>query len=143
MKPTAPADARMLASAEPTRSAASAFNSARQSLVRAEAGDDPKATVSEQDAAGKAQWFESATRELLGHRWAVAQRDGYVFSRDGFGELPWIPNTVGHWFRDVAAAAGVDATIESMRHYNATLMLTGGIDLRTAAARLGHGAGVI
>jgi len=45
----------MLASAEPTRSAASEFNSARQSLVRTEAGDDPKATVSEQDAAGKAQ----------------------------------------------------------------------------------------
>lgn len=75
--------------------------------------------------------------------WDTAGRllneDGYVFSRDGFGELPWIPDTVGHWFRDVAAAAGVDATIESMRHYNATLMLTGGIDLRTAAARLGHG----
>jgi hypothetical protein len=77
--------------------------------------------------------------------WDTAGRllneDGYVFSRDGFGELPWIPDTVGHWFRDVAAAAGVDATIESMRHYNATLMLTGGIDLRTAAARLGHGGG--
>ena len=29
-----------------------------------------------------------------------------------------------------------------MRHYNATQqMLTGGIDLRTAAARLGHGGG--
>ncbi len=78
--------------------------------------------------------------------WDTAGRllneDGYVFSRDGFGELPWIPDTVSHWFRDVvAAAAGVDATIESMRHYNATQMLTGGIDLRTAAARLGHRGG--
>lgn len=77
--------------------------------------------------------------------WDTAGRllneDGYVLSRDGFGELPWIPDTVGHWFRDVAAAAGVDATIRSMRHYNATQMLTGGIDLRTAAARLSHGGG--
>src|SRR5881396_1288809 len=40
----------------------------------------------------------------------LLNEDGYVFSRDGFGELPWIPDTDGHWFRDVAAAAGVDAT---------------------------------
>ena len=51
------------------------------------------------------------------------------------------PGTVGHWFRDVAAAAGVAATMRSMRHYNATQMLTRGIDLRTAAARPGHGGG--
>lgn len=76
--------------------------------------------------------------ELAG---GALSEDGYVFSRDGFGELPWIPDTVGHWFRDVAEAAGVDATIKSLRHYNATQMLTGGIDLRTAAARLGHGGG--
>ena len=70
----------------------------------------------------------------------VLEEDGYVFSRDGFGELPWIPDTVGHRFRDVAEAAGVDCTIRSLRHYNATQMLTGGIDLRTAAGRLGHGS---
>ncbi len=67
--------------------------------------------------------------------------DGYVFSRDGFGELPWVPDSVGHWFRDVADAADVKATNTSLRHYNATQMLTGGIDLRTAAGRLGHSGG--
>jgi integrase len=71
----------------------------------------------------------------------VLAEDGYVFSRDGFGELPWIPNTVSVRFAAVAESAGVNATIKSLRHYNATQMLTGGIDLRTAAARLGHAGG--
>jgi integrase len=71
----------------------------------------------------------------------VLEENGYVFSRDGFGELPWIPDTVTHWVGAAAAEAGVDASIKSLRHYNATQMLTGGIDLRTAAARLGHSGG--
>jgi integrase len=84
---------------------------------------------------------EERCRKRAERAGGVLNEDGYVFSRDGFAELPWIPDTVGHWFRDAAAAARVDATIESMRHYNATQMLTGGIDLRAAAARLGHGGG--
>jgi integrase len=48
---------------------------------------------------------------------------------------------VTHWFQRVRAAAGVDCTLPSLRHYNATQMLAAGIDLRTAAARLGHAAG--
>jgi hypothetical protein len=67
--------------------------------------------------------------------------DGYVFSSDGFGELPSPPDTVTHWFRRVSAAAGVDCTLRSLRHYNVTQMLAAGIDLRTAAGRLGHAAG--
>jgi len=76
---------------------------------------------------------ESAGGELV--------EDGYVFSRDGLGELPWFPDTVTKWVTAAAAQAGVDATIKSLRHYNATQMLTGGIDLQTAAARLGHSGG--
>jgi hypothetical protein len=43
----------------------------------------------------------------------VLEEQGYVFSRDGFGELPWIPNTVSVRFAAVAEAVGVDATIRS------------------------------
>jgi integrase len=64
-----------------------------------------------------------------------------VFSRDGLAELPWFPDTLTKWVTTAATQAGVDATIKSLRHYNATQMLTGGIDLRTAAARLGHSGG--
>ncbi len=67
--------------------------------------------------------------------------DGYIFSADGFGETPWNPDTIGKWFRQIAAAAGVACSVHGLRHYNATQMLTGGIDLRTAAGRLGHSGG--
>lgn len=36
---------------------------------------------------------------------------------------------------------GVKVNLRSLRHYAATEMLTNGIDLRTAASRLGHGDG--
>jgi site-specific recombinase XerD len=48
---------------------------------------------------------------------------------------------VTKWVTTAAAEVGVDATIKSLLHYNATQMLTGGVDLRTAAARLGHSGG--
>ena len=84
-------------------------------------------------------------RELCGKRAAqvggIFAAGGYVFSSDWFGERPWPPDTVTHWFRRVSAAAGVDCTLRSLRHYNATQMLAAGIDLRTAAGRLGHAAG--
>jgi integrase len=96
--------------------------------------------------------LDPATVELLAeYRELCAKRasqvgetladNGYVFSSDGFGERPWPPDTVTHWFRRVSAVAGVNCTLRSLRHYNATQMLAAGIDLRTAAGRLGHAGG--
>lgn len=45
----------------------------------------------------------------------VFEEDGYIFSRDGFGELPWLPSTVSVRFAAVAESAGVNATIKSLR----------------------------
>lgn len=67
--------------------------------------------------------------------------NGFMFSADGFGRTPWNPDTVGKWFRQIAKAAGVGTTVHGLRHYSATQMISGGIDLRTAAGRLGHGGG--
>jgi integrase len=64
--------------------------------------------------------------------------DGFIFSSDGFGKTPWHPDTISDWFRQIAKAAGVQTTLHGLRHYNATQMLSSGIDLRTAAGRLGH-----
>jgi integrase len=66
---------------------------------------------------------------------------GFIFSSDGLGKKPWNPDTVGKWFRQIAKAAGVGTTVHVLRHYSATQMISGGIDLRTAAGRLGHGGG--
>lgn len=67
--------------------------------------------------------------------------DGFMLSADGFGMTPWNPDAVGKWFRQIAAAAGVETTLHGLRHYNATQMLSSGVDLRTAAGRLGHSGG--
>jgi integrase len=66
-------------------------------------------------------------RERAEYEGGTLEEDGYVFSRDGVGELPWNLDVVSHRFSEVAEAAGVDCTTRSLRHYNATQMLTGGI----------------
>jgi integrase len=65
----------------------------------------------------------------------------YIFSHELTGEMPWEPNWVTKKVSDVAAAAGVALTVKSLRHYSASQLLAGGIDLRNTAVRLGHGGG--
>lgn len=49
---------------------------------------------------------------------------GFVFSADGLGKVPRQPDTISDWFRQVARAAGVQATMHGLRHYDATQMLS-------------------
>jgi integrase len=65
----------------------------------------------------------------------------YVFSSDLLGLTPWNPDWVTHKVAEVAEAAGIDLNIKALRHYTASQLLAGGIDLRNTAARLGHGGG--
>ncbi|ADP83793.1 tyrosine-type recombinase/integrase [Pseudofrankia inefficax] len=67
--------------------------------------------------------------------------DAFVFSHDPAHSKPWNPDSATHRVAEVAKAAGVKATIKSLRHYNATQLLAAGVDLRTTAGRLGHGSG--
>jgi integrase len=67
--------------------------------------------------------------------------DAFVFSHDPSHTKPWNPDSTTHRVAEVAKAAGVKATIKSLRHYNATQLLAAGVDLRTTAGRLGHGSG--
>jgi integrase len=67
--------------------------------------------------------------------------DAYVFSSDPLGAAPWNPDWVTHKVARVADAAGVRLNVKALRHYTASQLLAGGIDLRNTAARLGHGGG--
>lgn len=67
--------------------------------------------------------------------------NSYVFSADPIGERPWSPDWVTHKATETARSAGVALNIKALRHYSASQLLTGGIDLRNTAARLGHGGG--
>jgi integrase len=48
---------------------------------------------------------------------------------------------VTHRIAGVAKAAGIKTNIRELRHYNATQLVSNGVDLRTAAGRLGHSGG--
>jgi integrase len=88
---------------------------------------------------------------LTEHRLAIAGQlgqvgvelppDSYVFSSDPLGERPWNPDWVTHKAAEIAQTAGVTLNIKALRHYSASQLLAGGIDLRNTAARLGHGGG--
>ena len=65
----------------------------------------------------------------------------YVFTSDLTGLTPWNPDWLTHKVAEVAHGAGISLSVKSLRHYTASQLLAGGIDLRNTAARLGHGGG--
>jgi integrase len=81
------------------------------------------------------QW-QAARAHELGLEVAA---DAYVFSPDVQGRAPWPPDTMTQRFRRLRARAGLErATIKDLRHWAASNVLLGGIDLVRAAARTGH-----
>jgi len=80
-------------------------------------------------------------QELLASVGLELSPTAYVFSGDLPGTAAWNPDWVTHKVAEVAAAAGVSINVKALRHYTASQLLAGGIDLRNTAARLGHGGG--
>jgi integrase len=65
----------------------------------------------------------------------------FVFSYSPTGDKPMHPSTVTHRYRRLVERLGIDTTLHSLRHYNATELIAAGVDIRTVAGRLGHGGG--
>lgn len=51
------------------------------------------------------------------------------------------PDAVSQRYAKLAARLGITTSIHKLRHYSATELITGGVDPRTVAGRLGHGGG--
>ena len=65
--------------------------------------------------------------------------EAYVFSHSPNGLEPWRPNYVTLAFGRLAKQHGAPGLrLHDLRHFAATTMLVNGIDVRTAAGRLGH-----
>lgn len=75
---------------------------------------------------------------LLG---AAPDPDGFVFSYSPVGDKPVHPSTVAHRYGRLVERLGIDTTLHSLRHYNATELIAASVDIRTVAGRLGHGGG--
>jgi integrase len=83
--------------------------------------------------------------EQLAERLAPAHlelaEDAFVFSPDPLGKTPWHPDHFSHAFRELADLVGITEPLKNLRHFNATQLLSAGVDLRTTAGRLGHSDG--
>lgn len=65
--------------------------------------------------------------------------DSYVWSQQADHGSPWRPARVTASFIALRDKAGLpDVRLHHLRHFAATVMLAGGVDVRTAAGRLGH-----
>ncbi|NYE71904.1 tyrosine-type recombinase/integrase [Microlunatus parietis] len=67
--------------------------------------------------------------------------EAFVFSAKPDHSAPRNLDAVSHRYAAMCARLGIDSHPHAMRHYNATELLTSGVDLRTVAGRLGHGGG--
>jgi len=67
--------------------------------------------------------------------------DAFMFSPSVDGSTYLRPSTVGKRYSRLAKRIGLKTTIHKLRHYSATELISGGVDVRTVAGRLGHGGG--
>lgn len=66
--------------------------------------------------------------------------DGFVFSPDPDGATWPKPGTATQRYSRMCSRLGLTMHLHQLRHYSAT-ELSGGVDVRTVAGRLGHGGG--
>ena len=69
----------------------------------------------------------------------ILRPDDFVFSNDPAGQTPWRPGYVTLAFcrlRDDLGLKGV--RLHDLRHFAATMLLSGGKDVKTVSGRLGH-----
>jgi integrase len=77
--------------------------------------------------------------EALAFAGTALSRDSFVFSHHPGGLQPWRPNYVTLAFVRLTRREGLEGLrLHDLRHFAATTMLVGGVDVRTAAGRLGH-----
>jgi integrase len=67
--------------------------------------------------------------------------DTFVFSYAPDHRRHSDPDAITHRYAKMAADLGIDTRLHALRHYSATELLAGGVDLRTVAGRLGHTGG--
>jgi integrase len=66
-------------------------------------------------------------------------RDGFVFSVDADGVMPWRPNWVTKQFIQARRAANLPHfRLHDLRHFMATQMLAAGVPIATVSQRLSH-----
>jgi len=65
--------------------------------------------------------------------------DAYLFSNDPVHAVAWNPDWASHKVSGLAAAAGVELNIKTLRHYTASQLLAARFDLQNTVPQQGHG----
>jgi integrase len=65
----------------------------------------------------------------------------FMFPDSPGGTVARKPNSWSDRYERCAQRLGIDTTIKNLRHYSATELIIGGVDIRTVAGRLGHSGG--
>lgn len=80
------------------------------------------------------QQWQNEQKEEIGSEWHKTDR---LFT--AWNGEPMLPDTLTSWFHDFIRRKGLpDVSIHSLRHTNATLMIAGGVPIKTVSSRLGH-----
>jgi len=78
--------------------------------------------------------WQDEQREIFGGSWVENDR---LFTKSG-GEMMYI-NAPTNYFRKLAERKGIrKVTIHSFRHFNASALINGGVDVVTVQKALGH-----
>lgn len=78
-------------------------------------------------------WYENQ-REICGDKWIDSKK---VFIQDNGKAMH--PDTIGKWFKKFVQEIGLPVmNFHSLRHTNATLLISQNVDIATVSARLGH-----
>ncbi|MGW5051405.1 GntR family transcriptional regulator [Actinokineospora sp. NPDC004072] len=67
--------------------------------------------------------------------------DCYMFPATPDGRTPMKPPSVSQRYARWAKRLGITTSLKALRHYSATELIVGGVDIRTVAGRLGHAGG--
>jgi integrase len=68
--------------------------------------------------------------------------NAFLFSNDVNGATPMSPDYLSSMYQKARAKVGLrKVRLHDLRHYHATALLTGGVDVATVAGRLGHTGG--
>lgn len=79
------------------------------------------------------EWYENQ-KEICGDKWVNSNK---LFIQDN--GKPMHPDTISKWFEKFVKQIGLPViNFHSLRHTNATLMISENVDIATVSARLGH-----
>jgi len=85
--------------------------------------------------------YQHHTQQAAGAAGLQLAEDAFVFSYAPDGSAPLKPGSVTQRYSRMCKRLGWAMNLHQLRHYSATELIAGGVDVRTVAGRLGHGGG--